>query len=153
MLSRVNALMDFASACPRKMAARLSTLVVQRVENDSRRKFSRQQRISSSKSIRQIFDRAHIRLKIGPIRVLIAGNIFNHPRICTVAGKRVVKRAVDRNRCKRQLREWFRLNQQQFPAVDMCLTIRKYPFETSQIESALRSLQHSLNEIPSEPRA
>ena len=150
MSSLANGHTVFANACPRRMAERLSMPVARRVENDSRLKLSRRHRISSSKSIRQIFECAHVRVTQGPIRVLVASNRFQHPRICAVVGKRIVRRAVDRNWCKRRIREWFRQNQHKLPHVDIYVVVRRFPIDRSSLNTSLTSVLSRLKDCESE---
>lgn len=138
--------MVFESECPQRMAVRLSMPAAQRVENGSQFKFSRRYRISSSESIRHLFKRARYRVTLGPIRVVAAPNCLGHPRLCVVVAKRVVRKAVDRNWCKRRIREWFRQNQPGLPCVDMHIAIRSYPFDSDQLEACLSGLVDGLND-------
>ena len=146
MSSHENALMVFASECPRRMAARLSMPAAQRVENGSRFKFSRRYRITSSQSIKHLFERARYRVTLDPIRVVVAHNCQGYPRLCVVVAKRVVRKAVDRNWCKRRIREWFRQNRQRLPSVDMHIAIRSYPFDSDQLEACLSKLLDRLKD-------
>ncbi len=51
--------------------------------------------------------------------VLARPNGLDHPRLGLAISKKNAKRAVDRNRIKRQFRESFRLNQHNIPCVDI----------------------------------
>ena len=46
------------------------------------------------------------------------------PRLGVIAGKRVLRRAVDRNRAKRVIRESFRCAKVGLPAVDIVVQVR-----------------------------
>jgi len=48
-------------------------------------------------------------------------------RLGLVVGKKFLKRAVDRNRCKRVLREQFRLRRAGLPAVDLVARLAVKP--------------------------
>ncbi len=63
-------------------------------------------------------------------------------RLGITVSKKVSKRAVDRNRIKRQFREWFRKNKQNKQAVDMILTAKPSIKMKSTIE-----IQQSLEDI------
>ena len=55
-------------------------------------------------------------------------NAYNRPRLGLIVGKKTAKLAVCRNYMKRVLRELFRLNQHQLPAIDLIIQVQK-PFE------------------------
>lgn len=55
-------------------------------------------------------------------------NEHNMPRLGLVVAKKTAKLAVQRNYMRRVLRELFRLNQHNLPAVDLVLQVQK-PFE------------------------
>lgn len=56
--------------------------------------------------------------------LLAKKNAFNHPRLGLAIAKKHAKLAVERNRIKRQIRESFRLNLHQIPAVDIIIFSR-----------------------------
>jgi ribonuclease P protein component len=56
--------------------------------------------------------------------VVFAPGTGSGPRLGLTVSKKTAPRAVDRNRIKRQVRESFRLNQSQLPAVDMVISAR-----------------------------
>lgn len=73
------------------------------------------------------FDRAFKegrRLHQGPMSAVIAVNPLGYPRIGFALGKRFAKRAVQRNRVKRLLRERFRLQQLELSKVDLIFFLR-----------------------------
>ena len=51
-------------------------------------------------------------------------NQLPHARLGLVVSKKVSKRAVDRNRIKRHVREWFRHNKEAFNGFDMIVTAK-----------------------------
>ena len=55
-------------------------------------------------------------------------NDLNRPRLGLIVGKKTAKLAVWRNYMKRVLRELFRINQHQLPALDLVIKVQK-PFE------------------------
>lgn len=68
-----------------------------------------------------------------------------HPRLGLALTKRYVKRAVDRNRIRRQLRESFRLHQQQLCGYDIVIVGRAGIDEMSSRDlraAADRSWEH-----------
>lgn len=61
--------------------------------------------------------------------------------MAVVVPKRHLRRAVDRNRAKRLLREWFRLNQERFGGNDLLLRVISRPV---RLEALTEQLQHLL---------
>ena len=57
--------------------------------------------------------------------LLVRANDLNHPRLGLVIAKRHAKHAVTRNKLKRLIRETFRLQQQDLPAVDILVLTHK----------------------------
>lgn len=75
-------------------------------------------------SYKNVFAKAQ-RFGNASFTVLARENGLNHARLGLAISKKSAKRAVDRNRIKRQFRESFRLNQHELPCVDiiaMCKT-------------------------------
>ena len=58
------------------------------------------------------------------LTVLARENQLKHPRLGMAVSKKCAKRAVDRNRIKRIIRESFRANQTILPAVDLVVMCR-----------------------------
>ena len=84
------------------------------------------------------FDRAFKqgrRLHQGPLSVVLAANTLDHPRIGFALGKKFAKRAVQRNRLKRLLRERFRHSQEQLQAMDLVIFLRSRLPDTANAES------------------
>lgn len=52
-------------------------------------------------------------------------NVLNHPRLGLIVAKKTAKLAVNRNYMRRVLRELFRLNQHQLPALDLVVQVQK----------------------------
>ncbi len=76
---------------------------------------------SSVFSLRKRIASAHLVMRYKP-------NELNRPRLGLIVGKKTAKLAVWRNYMKRVLRELFRLNQHQLPALDLVIQVQK-PFE------------------------
>jgi len=68
----------------------------------------------------RVFKKA-IRSSDRMLTVLIALNDLGYPRLGLAISKKHAKRAVDRNRIKRIIRESFRLNQANLPAADFVI--------------------------------
>lgn len=56
-------------------------------------------------------------------------NELGHARLGMVIGKRQFKRAIDRNRMRRIIRETFRLYSPDLPAVDVVVRVHAMPVE------------------------
>jgi ribonuclease P protein component len=73
-------------------------------------------------------------------------NFENHQsetsRLGITVSKKVSKRAVDRNRIKRQIREWFRAQKKQFCSIDIVITAKP----ALNIKSS-EEIQNSLDDI------
>lgn len=68
------------------------------------------------------------------------------PRLGLAIAKKQIRRAVDRNRIKRILRESFRLNRQHLPPVDIVVMVRKpiLDLDSAQILSRLQQLWNKI---------
>ena len=71
--------------------------------------FTRRRRLPSKADFDRVFSHARIRLTAHPFLLLAAESVSLESRIGMVVGKRNAKRAVDRNRVRRHIRESFRL--------------------------------------------
>lgn len=61
----------------------------------------------------------------GQVLDISAGpNALDHARLGMIIPKKVLARAVERNRAKRLLREWFRLHQTQWTGLDIIARLR-----------------------------
>lgn len=69
------------------------------------------------------------RFRNGIFTVLVRPNQLSTPRIGIVVAKKKVKRAVDRNRIKRVVREMFRCNQQNLPPLDIVVLVNRFTKE------------------------
>lgn len=56
-------------------------------------------------------------------------NALECPRLGMIIPRRVVPRAVDRNRIRRVLREWFRLNRERLGSRDILVRVTDKPVE------------------------
>ena len=73
--------------------------------------------------------------------IYTARNALDHPRLGLVVSKKVSKKAVIRNRIKRQIRESFRYQQDSLGSVDF-VVVAKAPLAVSafELESQLQAL-------------
>lgn len=71
-----------------------------------------------------VFKRPY-KIKSEFLTLLRKPNVIGIPRIGVIVPKRYIKRAVDRNRLKRLIREAFRLNKEGFEAVDLIIMVNQ----------------------------
>ena len=57
--------------------------------------------------------------------IICRPNGMPYPRLGMVIARKFLRRAVDRNRIKRQIRESFRNNKQALPAIDIVVQLRE----------------------------
>ncbi len=86
--------------------------------------FSRSSRLVHAQQYRQVFA-LNFRLRDDCITLLIGEHCGNQSRLGFAIAKKQVKRAVDRNRLKRLIRESFRLHQHELPDVDIVIMVRQ----------------------------
>lgn len=82
--------------------------------------FPREMRILSSEEYDQVFKNPKpLRMGSKGMLILARPNELEHPRLGLIVPKKVLKRAVWRNRVKRLVRESFRLSQDTLPNLDL----------------------------------
>ena len=86
--------------------------------------FTSEQRIRKQCEIQQIF---RLRRRITGIFFSIQSrlNNFNYPRLAIIVSKKNIRLAVQRNRIKRYIREYFRLHQTAVAGIDMIVVVDK----------------------------
>lgn len=87
--------------------------------------FPRQLRLLTAKEYRRVFDHGTLKVHGKGLLALAGSNTLGHPRVGLVFSKKNVRRAVDRNRLKRLVRESIRLQQHRLPAVDIVIVARR----------------------------
>lgn len=87
--------------------------------------FPRRLRLLTADEYRHVFDHAVFKIHGKGLLALARPNTLGHPRIGLVFSKKNVRRAVDRNRLKRLVRESIRLQQHRLPAVDIVVLSRR----------------------------
>ncbi len=96
--------------------------------------FPRTNRILSSEEYDQVFKNP-VRASVPGVLVLARkNNDLDHARLGLVIPKKVLKRAVWRNRIKRIARETFRLNQHSLPNIDLVVIAKPKIGEISNSE-------------------
>ena len=85
--------------------------------------FPRDLRLTEAKQYQEVFAGSS-RFGNRYLTVLAKANQLEHPRLGLAISKKCAKRAVDRNRIKRIIRESFRLNSTTLPPVDIVVMCR-----------------------------
>jgi ribonuclease P protein component len=57
------------------------------------------------------------------MNVMVKANTLGTPRLGLIVPKRILRRAVDRNRAKRVLRDWFRRHKEQIGSRDLLIRL------------------------------
>jgi len=83
--------------------------------------------------------------RTGLLAVTSRPNAVKAARIAVIVPKRYLRRAVDRNRAKRLLKEWFRLNQADLTGQDLLVRVVARP-------SSLELLPEQLHHLLARPR-
>jgi ribonuclease P protein component len=92
-------------------------------EAGSRGRFSREQRLTSPEDFQRVFAES-CRTSLPGLVVLSQPNGLEGPRLGLAISRKHVRRAVDRNRVRRQIRESFRLHQNQLGSRDFVVLAR-----------------------------
>ncbi|QJD71858.1 ribonuclease P protein component [Marinobacterium sp. LSUCC0821] len=87
--------------------------------------YPRQLRLLTGGDFKRVFDKADFKVSDNHLLILARKNKTEQPRIGFVLSKKNIRRAVNRNRIRRIIRESFRLNQHQLPQVDIVILARK----------------------------
>jgi len=90
------------------------------------RSFPSRCRLLSAADYRRVY-RTGQRGSTGPFVWNACENNIDTPRLGLAVPKRVVRRAVDRSRIKRLIRESFRHHRQELPPVDIVVSVRSRP--------------------------
>ena len=84
--------------------------------------FPRANRLTRPDEFRRVFQKGrHRRIQVDGIFSRVRESLHPHARLGLAISKRSLKRAVDRNRVKRLVRESFRHHFEQLPAVDIVI--------------------------------
>ncbi|ADY73271.1 Ribonuclease P protein component [Desulfurobacterium thermolithotrophum DSM 11699] len=86
--------------------------------------FKKHERLRKQSDFKRVFDSGK---SLGGVTVAFyfVSNNVDYPRAGFIASKKISKRAVDRNRAKRLMREVFRLNKHKLKPVDIIFIARK----------------------------
>lgn len=103
--------------------------------------FPKTARLNHPREFKQVFAKGQ--RKSDPCFTLIThGNDYGHPRLGLVAARKSLRRAVDRNRLKRMVRESFRENRRQLPNLDIVVMLRTAAGRKSRPELRAVLQQH-----------
>lgn len=87
--------------------------------------YPRRLRLLTGRDFQSVFDDVQLKVPDQPLLILSRPNNLGQARIGFVISKKNVRLAVKRNRVRRIIRESFRLNQHNLPAVDIIILARK----------------------------
>lgn len=87
--------------------------------------YPRSQRLLTAKDFQTVFNRVDVKSPSQYCLILARKNSLSHPRLGFVISKKNVRHAVSRNRLKRLTKDYFRLNQNNLPNLDIIFMARK----------------------------
>ena len=90
-------------------------------------RFPREYRLTEKRQFDAVLSARTIQFRTGSFRLYATANTEAGARLGLIVGKRQLKRAVDRNRVKRVLRETFRIRRATFPAYDIVVQLADRP--------------------------
>lgn len=90
----------------------------------SDRRFGPDQRLRRRKDFAKVFS-GGIRLGARVVTIIVRSNGMNHPRLGLAVPRRVARRAVARNRLKRQIRESYRHHAEHLGGLDVVVLANK----------------------------
>lgn len=94
------------------------------MEKKVRFTFSKEERLRKDREFREVFDHGRS-LGGSTVAFYFLPNQVGFPRAGFIVSKKVSKRAVDRNRARRLMREVFRLNKHRLGPYDLIFIARK----------------------------
>ena len=116
--------------------------------------FPRTVRLLKPDEFEQVF-KQNERARADHLLVMARPNALGHARLGMIIAKRLLPRAVDRNRIRRCVRETFRLQRQNLPACDFVIRLVAKPLagkETHELARALlRAGQRATLKWPAPP--
>ena len=103
--------------------------------------FKRRLRITRPTEFQHVFAKP-VKTGSAAFTVLAIGNTLQHPRLGLAIAKKHLRRAVDRNRIKRQIRESFRLHQHILPGIDVVVLANAQTNKKNNTELAIALKNH-----------
>lgn len=109
--------------------------------------FPKQVRLLNAADYKAVFSNAECKVSCRFFLILASKNNWTHSRLGLVIAKKNVAKAVQRNRVKRIVREFFRQHGDQLPGLDLVVLARKDidTLQNSQINARFASLWKDLN--------
>ncbi|XKM13911.1 ribonuclease P protein component [Orbaceae bacterium ac157xtp] len=95
--------------------------------------FPRELRLLTPSDFNHVFTQS-FRIGSPVINLVIRENELNHFRLGFAIAKKQIKHAHERNRIKRVIRDYFRINQYQLPNFDMIVMVRTGIIELTNAE-------------------
>ncbi len=114
-------------------ASRASTQETFRVKTGSQFAFTPQIRLTKKHEIERVFRFATFRKAVGAVVITGIENELAFARMGLAISRRSVPSAVVRNRVKRVIREWFRINKHEFAGIDFMVSLRRRVDEPQRI--------------------
>ena len=112
-------------------------------EPEDRYTLAKSERIRRRSEFKALFESGK-RIHSEHLTVIHCGNTSGVRRLGLVVGKRAAKTAVRRNRMKRLLREFFRLNKHRLPASQDILIVARKDFSSMKRQDLCRELEKVL---------
>jgi len=109
----------------------------------SRHTLTKSERIRRRSEFSALFESGR-RIHTGNLTVILGRNPSGTRRLGLVVGRRVAKTAVRRNRMKRLLREFFRLNKHRLPASQDILIVARKDFSSMKCQDLCGELEKAL---------
>lgn len=109
--------------------------------------FPKQVRLLNAADYKAVFSNAEFKVSCRFFLILAIKNNWTHSRLGLVIAKKNVAKAVQRNRVKRIVREFFRQHCEQLSGLDLVVLARKDidTLQNSQIKARFASLWKDLN--------
>lgn len=104
--------------------------------------FPREARLLKPDEFERVF-KENERARTDSLLVMARPNTLGHARLGMIVAKRLLPRAVDRNRIKRRVRETFRLQRQDLPACDFVIRVVAKPVAGKEVRDLARTLSRA----------
>ncbi|MBZ5487416.1 ribonuclease P protein component [Halomonas aquamarina] len=119
--------------------------------------FPRCLRLLNAGDFSHVFEQADLKVHGKGLMALARMSTRGYPRFGLVVGKKNVKRAVDRNRFKRLVRESARLRQHHLPSMDIVILAKRGAQDidnetlSRQLHGMWKRLQRDAQTVPASP--